>query len=59
MGIEVRFTPAVGLECGGDVEEGGGWFGFAPEGNPLLYGVVPGVLLLGIIIAFRYSEFNL
>ena len=56
MGIEERFTNAVGLEGGGDAEEGGGWFGFALEGNPLLYGVVLGVLLLGIILAFRYSR---
>jgi len=56
MGIEERFTQAVGLEGGGDAEEGGGWFGFALEGNPLLYGVVLGVLVLGIILAFRYSR---
>ncbi|MHB8163552.1 MAG: hypothetical protein ACYDDV_04275 [Methanoregula sp.] len=56
MGIEERFTHAVGLEGGEDPEEGGGWLGFALEGNPLLYGVVLGVLLLGIIIAFRYSR---
>jgi hypothetical protein len=56
MGIEERFTHAMGLEGGEDAEEGGGWFGFALEGNPLLYGVVLGVLLLGIIIAFYYSR---
>jgi hypothetical protein len=52
MGIEERFTNAVGLESGG--EEGGGWFGLALEGSPLLYAVVLGVLGIGCYAAYRY-----
>jgi hypothetical protein len=43
----------VGLESGGE-EEGGGWFGFAIEGSPLMYAVVLGVLGIGCYAAYRY-----
>jgi hypothetical protein len=53
MGIEERFTNAVGLKEGAQEEAGGGWFGLALEGNPLLYGVVLGVISIGCYAAYR------
>jgi len=54
MGIEERFTHAVGLEDGGEEEEGSGWFGLALEGSPLLYVVVLGVLVIACYGAYRH-----
>jgi len=55
MGIEERFTRAVGLDHGVEVgEEGGGWFGLALEGNPFFYGIVLGALAVLCYAAYRY-----
>jgi hypothetical protein len=51
MGIEERYSQAVGLPSPGE-EEGSGWFGFSLEGNPLMYGVI--LLALGGICAIAY-----
>lgn len=53
MGIEERFSHAVGLESGGE-EGGGGWFGLALEGSPLLYAVVLGVLVVACYAVYRH-----
>jgi hypothetical protein len=54
MGIEERFTHALGYERGG-VEVGGGeWFGIAIEGSLLLYAIVLGVLMVICYIVYRY-----
>ena len=54
MGIEERFTHAVGLQSGGEEEGRGEWFGLALEGSPLLYAVVLGVLVVACYGAYRY-----
>ena len=55
MGIEERFTHAVGLQSGGEEERGsGGFFGLALEGSPLLYAVVLGVLVVACYSAYRH-----
>ena len=54
MGIEERFTHAVGLESGGEEGEDGGWFGLALEGSPLLYAVVLGVLVVACYAIYRH-----
>ena len=55
MGIEERFSHAVGLDPGKVAgEEGGGWFGLSLEGSPLLYGVVLGILAIGCYAAYRH-----
>jgi len=54
MGIEKRFTHALGLQSGGDEEEGGGWFGLAIEGSLLLYAVVLGVLVIACYGIYRH-----
>ena len=55
MGIEERFSHAVGLNHGKEAgEEGGGWFGLSLEGNPLLYGAVLGILAIGCYAAYRH-----
>ena len=53
MGIEERFTHALGLQSGGE-EEGGGWFGLALEGSPLLYAVVLGILVIACYAVYRH-----
>ena len=55
MGIEERYNQAAGLPSPGEVE-GGGWFGFSLEGNPLLYGVI--LLALGGICAIAYHRWR-
>jgi hypothetical protein len=53
MGIEDRFTTAVGLPPG--EEEGGEtFFGFSAEGDPVLYVIVLGILIVGCYAAYRY-----
>jgi hypothetical protein len=53
MGIEERFTTAVGLPPG--EEEGGEtFFGFSAEGDPVLYVIVLGILIVGCYAAYRY-----
>jgi hypothetical protein len=54
MGIEERFSHAVGLPHETGDEEGGGWFGLSLEGSPLLYGLVLGILAIGCYAAYRY-----
>jgi hypothetical protein len=53
MGIEKRFTQAVGLGEG-EEGEGDGWFVLSLEGNPLLYGMMLGILMIGCYAAFRH-----
>ena len=53
MGIEDRYTTAVGLPPG--EEEGGEtFFGFSTEGDPVLYVIVLGILIVGCYAAYRY-----
>jgi hypothetical protein len=53
IGIEDRYNTAVGLPV--SPEEGGGTFlGFSVEGNPVLYLIVLGVLVIGCFAAYRY-----
>jgi len=54
MGIEERFSHAVGLQSGGEEGEDGGWFGLALEGSPLLYGIVLGVLVIACYAVYRH-----
>ena len=53
MGIEERFTHAVGLVNMGEEVEGSGWFGLALEGSPLLYAFVLGVLVVACYAVYR------
>lgn len=53
MGIEDRYTTALGLPPG--EEEGGEtFFGFSAEGDPVLYVIVLGILIVGCYAAYRY-----
>jgi hypothetical protein len=53
MGIEDRFATAVGLPPG--EEEGGEtFFGFSAEGDPVLYVIVIGILIVGCYAAYRH-----
>ena len=53
MGIEDRYTTAVGLPPG--EEEGGEtFFGFSAEGDPVLYVIVLGILIVGCYAAYRH-----
>jgi hypothetical protein len=53
MGIEERYTTAVGLPPG--EEEGGEtFFGFSTEGDPMLYVIVLGILIVGCYAAYRH-----
>jgi len=54
MGIEERFTHALGIESGEETEGGGGWFGLAIEGSLLLYAIVLGVLVVTSYTVYRY-----
>jgi hypothetical protein len=52
MGIEDRYTAAVGLPPG--EEEGGEtFFGFSAEGDPVLYVIVLGILIVGCYAVYR------
>jgi len=53
MGIEDRYNTAVGLPPA--PEEGGGdtFFGFSAEGNPVLYVIILGILIIGAYAAYR------
>jgi len=53
MGIEDRFTTAVGLPQG-EEEEGETFFGFSAEGDPVLSMIVLGILIVGCYAAYRY-----
>lgn len=53
MGIEDRYTTALGLPPG--EEEGGEtFFGFSAEGDPVLYVIVLGLLIVGCYAAYRH-----
>jgi len=53
MGIEDRYTTALGLPPG--EEEGGEtFFGFSAEGDPVLYVIVLGILIVGCYAAYRH-----
>jgi hypothetical protein len=53
MGIEDRFTTAVGLPSGEEV--GGETFsGFSVEGDPVLYVIVLVILIVGCYAAYRH-----
>ena len=53
MGIEDRYNTAVGLppstEDGGE----GTFFGFPAEGNPVLYAIILGILIVGCYVAYK------
>ena len=54
MGIEERFTQALGLQQhDGDGDGGGGFLGFILEGNTLAYLAILALLIIISIIAFR------
>jgi hypothetical protein len=55
LGIEERYSQAVGLP-GGSENPDGGWFGFSLEGNPLLYGVI--LIILGGICVIAYLRWR-
>jgi hypothetical protein len=53
MSIEERFTTAVGLPS--SPEEGSGaFFGFSAEGDPVLYVIILGILIVGCYVAYRH-----
>ncbi|MFA4848875.1 MAG: hypothetical protein WC626_04035 [Methanoregula sp.] len=54
MGIEERFTHAVGFVNMGEDEGGSGWFGLALEGSPLLYAFILGVLVVVCYAIYRH-----
>jgi hypothetical protein len=55
MGIEERFSSAVGIQGGSDEEDGpSGAFGFGIEGNQSSYAVILAALVvLSIIVCFK------
>jgi hypothetical protein len=53
MGIEERYTTAVGLPPSEEEEGGGTFFGFSAEGDPVLYVIVLGILIVGCYAAYR------
>jgi hypothetical protein len=55
LGIEERYSQAVGLP-GGSEGPDGGWFGFSLEGNHLLYGVI--LIILGGICVIAYLRWR-
>ena len=54
MGIEERYTKAVGLPPSEEKEGGGTFFGFSVEGDPVLYVIVLGILIVGCYAAYRH-----
>ena len=56
MGIEERYTSAVGLPAPVEGEDGG-WFGFSLEGNHLAYGVILLALAgISVIVYLRWRK---
>ena len=53
MGIEDRYNTAVGLPPSPEEEGGGTFFGFSAEGNPVLYVIILGILVVGCYMAYR------
>ena len=56
MGIEDRYNTAVGLPPSPEEEGGGTFFGFSAEGNPVLYVIVLGILIIGCYAAYRHFK---
>jgi hypothetical protein len=56
MGIEERFSHAVGLPHE-DEHEDEGASGLSLEGNPVLYVIILGVLVVICILAYKYGKF--
>ncbi|MDD1698968.1 MAG: hypothetical protein LUQ36_11440 [Methanoregula sp.] len=54
MGIEERYTTAVGLSPSEEEKGGGTFFGFSVEGDPVRYGIILGILIVGCYAAYRY-----
>ncbi len=54
MGIEERFTHAVGRENGGEGGGGGGWSEITLEGSPQLYALVLGALGAACYAGYRH-----
>jgi hypothetical protein len=52
MSIEDRYNTAVGLPAAPE-EEGGTFLGFSVEGDPVLYVIVLGILIVGCYAAYR------
>ena len=55
MGIEERYSSAVGLPGGGE-ESGSNWFGFSLEGNPVLYAGILGALIIICFATYRHGK---
>jgi hypothetical protein len=53
MSIEDRYNTAVGLPPSPEEEGGGTFFGFSAEGNPVLYVIILGILIVGSYVAYR------
>ncbi len=53
MGIEDRYNTAVGLPPSPEEEGGGTFFGFSAEGNPVLYVIIIGILIVGCYAAYK------
>jgi len=53
MGIEDRYNTAVGLPPSMEEEGGGTFFGFSAEGNPVLYVIIIGILIVGCYAAYK------
>lgn len=53
MGIEERFTHALGLDGEMNENDGQGWFGLALEGSSLLYAFILGILVIACYAVYR------
>jgi len=53
MSIENRYNTAVGLPASQE-EEGGTFYGFSMEGNPVLYLIILGIFCTGCYIAYKH-----
>ena len=53
MSIEDRYNTAVGLPLSEEEEGGGTFYGFFAEGDPVLYAIVLGVLVIGCYAVYR------
>ena len=56
MGIEDRYNTAVGLPPSTEEESGGTFFGFSAEGDPVLYVIILGILIVGSYAAYKKFE---
>lgn len=52
MGIEERFSSAVGISAEPEEEESSGIFGFNIEGNPLYYAIILAALIILCLIIY-------